>query len=110
MCKPDINLAVLQEVVPSGKWPCIPMREDMGDDEFRRIVGLPENFSLSDGRLLQEGYYWIQVDPRIIFLSNPLLAWFNGSMFMAYEDEFVWPLSIEEVVKIGPRIQVPENF
>jgi hypothetical protein len=54
MCKPDIDLTVFRQL-PSGSWPCIPMREDMGDDEFRRIVGLPENFSLSDEGLRDSG-------------------------------------------------------
>jgi hypothetical protein len=54
MCKPDIDLTVFRQAVPSGSWPCIPMRENMSDYEFRRIIGLPENFSLSDEGLSSE--------------------------------------------------------
>jgi hypothetical protein len=103
MCKPDINLAVFRQVIPSGSWPCIPMLEDMGDDEFRRIVGLPENFALSDEGLQVDGLYLVKHKGGHVTVS----IW-TGLAFENIDDYDRTNLS--DIEKIGPRIQVPENF
>jgi hypothetical protein len=80
------------------------MREDMGDDEFRRIVGLPENFDD-----MEQGFYWIRTYDFDGGFCDPRPRYFNGDLFeIGYERED-WMLP-KEVYKIGPRIQVPENF